>query len=32
MVGYNDEHGAACEYRTLDDVRAFIDAHFAAAG
>ncbi len=27
MVGYNDERGAACEYRTLDDVRAFIDAH-----
>ena len=29
MVGYNDKHGAACEYRTLDDVRAFIDAHFS---
>jgi nucleoside 2-deoxyribosyltransferase len=31
MVGFNDEHGAACEYRTLDDVRAFIDTHFGAA-
>ena len=30
MVGYRDDRGAACEYRTLDDVRAFIDAHFAA--
>jgi hypothetical protein len=30
MVGYNDEHGAVCEYRTLDDVRTFVDAHFGA--
>jgi nucleoside 2-deoxyribosyltransferase len=31
MVGFNDEHGAAFEYRTLDEVRAFIDEHFGAA-
>jgi nucleoside 2-deoxyribosyltransferase len=31
MVGYNDAHGAACEYRTLDEVRAFIDEHFGPA-
>jgi hypothetical protein len=31
MVGFRDDRGAACEYRTLDDVRAFIDAHFGAA-
>jgi nucleoside 2-deoxyribosyltransferase len=32
MLGYRDDHGAVCEYRSLDDVRAFIDAHFGAAG
>ena len=32
MLGYRDDRGAACEYRTLDDVRAFIDAHFGATG
>jgi hypothetical protein len=30
MVGYRDDRGASCEYRTLDDVRAFIDTHFGA--
>ncbi len=32
MLGYNDEHGTLCEYRSLDEVRAFIDAHFSAVG
>ena len=32
MVGYNDAHGAVYEYRSLDEVRAFIDAHFSAVG
>ncbi len=31
MLGYRDDRGEACEYRSLDDVRAFIDAHFGAA-
>jgi nucleoside 2-deoxyribosyltransferase len=31
MLGYRDDRGAVCAYQTLDDVRAFIDAHFAAA-
>ena len=31
MLGYRDDRGAVCEYRTLDDVRAFIDAHFGAS-
>ncbi len=31
MLGYRDAHGAVCGYRTLDEVRAFIDAHFAQA-
>jgi hypothetical protein len=31
MVGYHDAHGTVYEYCTLDDVRAFVDAHFGAA-
>jgi nucleoside 2-deoxyribosyltransferase len=31
MLGYRDDRGAACEYRTLDDVLAFIDTHFGAS-
>jgi nucleoside 2-deoxyribosyltransferase len=31
MLGYRDAHGSVCGYRTLDEVRAFIDAHFAGA-
>jgi nucleoside 2-deoxyribosyltransferase len=30
IAGYRDDRGAACEYRSLDDVRAFIEAHFGA--
>jgi len=31
MLGYRDDRGAVCGYRTLDEVRAFIDAHFGSA-
>jgi nucleoside 2-deoxyribosyltransferase len=30
VSGYSDEHGAACAYESMDDVRAFIDAHFGS--
>jgi nucleoside 2-deoxyribosyltransferase len=31
MLGYRDARGSVCGYRTLDEVRAFIDEHFAGA-
>jgi nucleoside 2-deoxyribosyltransferase len=31
MLGHTDPRGAACAYRTVDDVLTFIDAHFGPA-
>jgi nucleoside 2-deoxyribosyltransferase len=31
IPGYCDENGATCEYGTMDQLRAFIDAHFGPA-